>query len=142
MVDDQLESFGADTLVPIRASNPIAYLALVFTDLKIRRGCREISDASDYLAGLLQLDGPGAVVREKLPYHVQALIHALMRRPACTGPDLGVGRIFEKRRGVTLQPRAKKYPVSFHTWYKCNELCPLRSKFYYICRELNEYSSV
>ena len=44
----------------------------------------------------------------------EALLDALVRRPASPRPHLGVGSVAVQRFGILLAPRAQKYSFCFH----------------------------
>ena len=63
-VEHQLQGFGADSLVPIRLSYPIAHLTVVFSNRDVACFMGVVADAADSLASLFQHNCPCRVVME------------------------------------------------------------------------------
>ena len=112
--DNQPKSLGAYSSPPIWASDPIAHFTLVFRYFQIGKRRRKITCTTYRLTGVLQDDRPHAFPAEDRTDDFPALIQTPVRRPARTGPDFRVGRIFEERRCVFLQPGTQYYPIRLH----------------------------
>ena len=64
VVEHQFQGFGADSLVPVRFSYPVAHLAIFFSDRDVAGFMCVVADAADGLASLFQHNRPCRVVVE------------------------------------------------------------------------------
>lgn len=84
VVERQFQGFGADSLVPIRLSYPVAHLAVVFSDRDVAGFMGVVADATDSLACLFQHNRPCRVIMEECPDNLPTFFYRLMCRPSCT----------------------------------------------------------
>ena len=118
MINHQLQSLRANTLIPIGLSHPIAYQRLALSRREIVAITRQIAHCADGFARLLEFYCPGGVIVENGPDHFQAFLYRLMRRPARTRPHIRVRSIFKQYLGVTFAPKAQDDLFCFHHFTK------------------------
>ena len=97
VVEHQLQGFGANSLVPIRLSYPVAHLAVVFADRDIAGFMGVVADAADSFASLFQHNRPCRVIMEECPDYFPTFLNRLMCRPSCTWAYVRVGGVLEER---------------------------------------------
>lgn len=97
VVKHRLQGFGADSLVPIRLSYPIAHLAVVFSDRDVAGFMGVVADAADSLASLFPYDCPCRIVMEESPDNLTTFLYRLMCWPSCTWAYVRVGGVLEER---------------------------------------------
>ena len=107
VVNQKLQCLAADTLVPIGACHPVAYLGIVFSDADVAFAMEEIAHTADGFASILEFDGPHMVAVENSSYNIEAFFNAFVRRPSGTWPHLRVTGIFEQRGGIAFAPRTQ-----------------------------------
>ena len=96
-VEHQFQGFGADSLVPIRLSYPVAHLAVVLADRDVAGGVGVVADATYSLASLFQHNRPCRVIMKVCPDYLPTFFYGLMRRPSCTWSYVRVGGVLEER---------------------------------------------
>ena len=74
VVEHQLQGFGADSLVPIRFSYPVAHLAVVFSDRDVAGFMGVVADAADSLASLFQHNRPCRIIIEECPDYLPTFL--------------------------------------------------------------------
>ena len=90
VVEHQLQGFGADTLVPVRFSYPVAHLTIVFSDRDVAGFMGVVADAADSLASLFQYNRPCRFIMEECPDYLPTFLNRLMCRPSCTRSNIWV----------------------------------------------------
>lgn len=112
MVKHQPQGLCTDALVPIGLPYPVAHQWLARAGREVVALTRHIAHCADGFARLLEFYGPGGVIVENGPDHLQAFLHGFVRRPACPCPHIRIGSVFEQRLCITFAPRAQLYSVS------------------------------
>ena len=84
VVEHQLQSLGANTLVPIGLCYPVARDRLVFAGRQFAVARRAVPDGTYRLASRFEFDGPVGIVVKHGADNVEALLHALVWWPTCT----------------------------------------------------------
>ena len=97
VVKHQLQGFGADSLVPIRLSYPIAHLAVVFSDRDVAGFMGVVADAADSFASLFQHNRPCRFIMEECPDYLPTFFYRLMCWPSSTRSNIRVGGVLEER---------------------------------------------
>ena len=75
VVEHQLQGFGADSLVPIRFSYPVAHLAVVFSDRDVAGFMDVVADAADSLASLFQHNRSCRFIMEECPDYLPTFLY-------------------------------------------------------------------
>ena len=89
VVEHQFQSFGADTLVPVRFSYPVAHLTVVFSDRNVAGFMGVVADAADSLACLFQHNRPCRVVMEECADNLPTSSSDLCAGHPARGPTSG-----------------------------------------------------
>ena len=108
---EQLQGFGAETLVPKGLGYPITYggFALAGREVAVARG--SVAYGADEQVVFLADDCSCGGVAEDGLDNVQALLHRLVGCPARPRSHIGVGGISVQERRVVVLPRTEKEPV-------------------------------
>ena len=109
--DEQLQGFGAETLVPKGLGYPIAYggFALAGREVAVARG--SVAYGTDEQVVFLADDCPCGGVAEDGLDDVQALFYRLVGCPTRPRSHIGVGGVSVQERRVVVLPRTEKEPI-------------------------------
>ena len=113
--DEQLQGFGAETLVPKGFGYPIAYGGFAFVGREVAVAGGTIAHSAYEQVVFLADDCPCGGVAEDGLDDVQALFYRLVWCPARPRPHLGVGGVSVQERRVVVLPRTEKETIVFYT---------------------------
>ena len=109
--DEQLQGFGAETLVPKRFGYPIAYggFALAGREVAVARG--SVAYGTDEQVVFLADDCPCGGVAEDGLDDVQALFYLVVGCPTRPRSRIGVGGVSVQERRIVVLPRTEEEPI-------------------------------
>ena len=113
--DEQLQGFGAETLVPKGFGYPIAYggFALAGREVAVARG--SVAYGTDEQVVFLADDCPCGGVAEDGLDDVQALLHRLVGCPARPRSYIWIGGVSVQERRIVVLPRTEEETIVFYT---------------------------
>ena len=109
--DEQLQGFGAETLVPKGFGYPIAYGGFALAGSKVAIAGGSVAYGTDEQVVFLADDCPCGGVAEDGLDDVQALLHRLVGCPTRPRSHIGVGGISVQERRIVVLPRTEEEPI-------------------------------
>ena len=109
--DEQLQGFGAETLVPKGFGYPIAYGGFAFAGREVAIAGGSVAYGTDEQVVFLADDCPCGGVAEDGLDDVQALFYRLVGCPTRPRSHIGVGGVSVQERRIVVLPRTEKKPI-------------------------------
>lgn len=113
--DEQLQGFGAETLVPKGFGYPIAYGGFAFAGREVAVARGSVAYGTYEQVVFLADDCPCGGVAEDGLDDVQALFHRLVGCPTRPRSHIGVGGVSVQERRIVVLPRTEEEPIVFYT---------------------------
>ena len=109
--DEQLQGFGAETLVPKGLGYPIAYGGFAFAGREVAIAGGSVAYGANEQVVFLADDCPCGGVAEDGLDDVQALFYRLVGCPTRPRSHIGVGGVSVQERRIVVSPRTEKETI-------------------------------